>query len=188
MTFSHVMYLEFAWVIVCYIWVIEVSTTWMHMLFWHRGSTNLLDCQNFFMPHLILIKQWPYADNLILKTFTFQRRRSCLSPTCSDQRWAARGFFWSVLIRIRTPPSPAILAGKQLRNGPTQHCSALISTDQSAQRWMNWSALSPNRTEWHWTELSDASCYYDYNKKEVHGQGLNHGLHRLCNRTGQYYH
>ena len=62
-----------------------------------------------------------------------------------------------VLIRIRIPPSPAILAGKLLGNGLTQHYSALISTDQSAQRWMNWSVLSAwklNRAEWCWTQLS----------------------------------
>ena len=60
-------------------------------------------------------------------------KRSCLCPTCSDQHWATRGFFWSALIRIRIPPSPAILAGNQLSNGPTQHYSVLISTDQQAQ-------------------------------------------------------
>ena len=67
--------------------------------------------------------------------------------------------FWSALIRIQIPPSPAILAGKQLSNGPTQHCSALISTDQSAQHWMNWSVLSPwklNRTEKNWVTLNSA--------------------------------
>ena len=32
------------WLLVCYIWVTEVSTTWMHILFcilWHNESTNL---------------------------------------------------------------------------------------------------------------------------------------------------
>ena len=33
MTFSHVIYLEFAGLVVCYIWVTELSTTWMHVLF-----------------------------------------------------------------------------------------------------------------------------------------------------------
>ena len=67
--------------------------------------------------------------------------------------------FWSALIRIRIPPSPAILAGNQLSNGPTQHYSVLISTDQQAQHWVNWSVLSHwmlNRNEWCWTELNRA--------------------------------
>ena len=79
--------------------------------------------------------------------------------------------FWSALIRIRNPPSPAILAGKQLSNGPTQSYSALISTDQNSILHKYY------------------SCYYINNKKEVHEQGLNHSLQR-CHMTKywQYYH
>ena len=89
--------------------------------------------------------------------------------------------FWSALIRIMHTPSPAILAGKQLSNGPLstdQHwseCSALIRT---VQRWItescdqSWSVHSMLdhwmllRTEWHWTELDFTCCYYINNKKK----------------------
>jgi len=66
----------------------------------------------------------------------------------ATQRWSARGFFWSALIRIRNPPSPTILAGKQLSNGPTQSYSALNHWNQFSC----WVMLI--RTEWHWTELN----------------------------------
>jgi len=66
--------------------------------------------------------------------------------------------FWSVLIRIMHTPSPAILAGKQLGNGPlsitqcwiTESCDQswsvllrVLSADQSTQCWITecWSEL-----------------------------------------------
>jgi len=61
-----------------------------------------------------------------------------------------------VLIRIRNPPSPAILAGKQLSNGPTQSYSALIrvlSSDQCHSALNHWNQFSCwvtlNRTEFY---------------------------------------
>jgi len=67
--------------------------------------------------------------------------------------------FWSALIRIRNPPSPAILAGKQLSNGPTQSYSVLISTDQSAQHWSVHSVLN------HWNQFS---CWVMLNRTEFY--------------------
>ena len=48
MTFSHVIYLEFAWLGVCFIWVTEVSTTWMYMLFCTVLAQWIQHCTQYF--------------------------------------------------------------------------------------------------------------------------------------------
>ena len=117
--------------------------------------------QSFAVGFSLISVFFPVPENWTCKHYnqpsSLTCMRSCLCPTCSDQRLVTGGFFWSALIRIRIPPSPAILAGNQLSNGPTQHYSVLISTDQQAQHWVTESWIELSDAEQNWTELSIAS-------------------------------
>ena len=113
-------------------------------------------------------------------------RRSLHSPTCSDQCWS------ELCICL----SPAILAGKQLRDGPLsadQHwseCSALsklISAEplkavlSAEQCWTELSdaeqnRVTLNRTEWHWTEPNFRSVEQSLLLKKIFAHTRNRTL------------
>ena len=115
------------------------------------------------LPHLTFLKReycrlwedilwysawWTYTTKACLVQWGLVCAPHVLIST--DQHWVARGSFWSALIRIQIPPSPAILAGKQLSNGPTQHCSALneLISAESLKAEQNWTELSDTEQCW----------------------------------------
>ena len=127
------------------------------------------------------------TDN-ILWCPTYQRPRSCLCPTCSDQRWSAligKRIFLISSDQNQNSSFPSHFGWKATQQWPH---SALLSADQ---HWSECSALNELisaeclKAEQNWTELSDAeqnwvlheycSCYSYYNKKVSAWTGIEPG-------------
>ena len=150
--------------------------------------------QHFFLGHLVTTAEYITSHLLLCRFAHFFPRRltrpgtyqenglSCLECdecalaevfTLPHIFWSARALFWSMLITVGFPLSPARLAGKGLSDGPlrsVQHwseCSALVSV---------LSAESLSDAEQNWVSHQKSRVMGSLLlKKKLQPQGLNSG-------------
>ena len=99
---------------------------------------------------------------------SMESMRSCLCPTCSDQRWSELEFLLPQPFWLETNSAMAPLSITQCWSALTSKLSA-----ESLKAEQNWVML--NRTDQNWVLHEYYCCYYN-SKKYVHKEGLNLGL------------